>query len=488
MNEKQLMKVNRTAAIVLSMVEIYIVLSLIMAILASGFTIKFVIQCGVALLALSTTLILYPSKKKTSLYSKVIINGALVTYAAIMTLNTLAYICIYAFPILAITTLFLDVKLAIKNSLIIFILNVIHISMFLLSGNINKYESIMFFILSITMILSIYSIIYTTKLLSSFQKENMDSILEKAKKEKETFDNISSVGEKLIESFDISSEIARELNTAVKTNHTAMKDIAESIGSTAETIQDQTNMTFEIKTNIESTEKESLNMYSISKDTAKLINDGMETLKLLRGQTVSVVKDNENTIESTNKLSDRIKRVEGIIDNISNISNQTNLLALNASIEAARAGEAGKGFAVVADEIRKLSEQTDNATNEITVIISDLVQDVSIVNNTISNSTKSIDKQNEMIKITDGKFKEVDSKIKDLNSAIKNIDDMIKGVNLSVDKILEHISNLSATSEEVSATSQEGFKISEKALEVLNKYYKLTEQIYALSLELKNNE
>ena len=70
----------------------------------------------------------------------------------------------------------------------------------------------------------------------------------------------------------------------------------------------------------------------------------MQALDTLRGQAVGVAKDNKNTIESTNKLSNRIKRVEIIIDNISAISNQTNLLALNASIEAARAGEAGKNY------------------------------------------------------------------------------------------------------------------------------------------------
>jgi methyl-accepting chemotaxis protein len=71
-------------------------------------------------------------------------------------------------------------------------------------------------------------------------------------------------------------------------------------------------------------------------------------------------------------LSDRTQQIGEITATVNDIADQSNLLALNAAIEAAKAGEQGKGFAVVASEVRRLAEQSKQATGRVHSILSDI--------------------------------------------------------------------------------------------------------------------
>lgn len=70
----------------------------------------------------------------------------------------------------------------------------------------------------------------------------------------------------------------------------------------------------------------------------------------------------QERIQISMKKAENIKVINQSVEMIMSVSEEINLLALNASIEAARAGEAGKGFAVVAEEVKKLADESRQAT------------------------------------------------------------------------------------------------------------------------------
>jgi len=83
------------------------------------------------------------------------------------------------------------------------------------------------------------------------------------------------------------------------------------------------------------------------------------------------VRSTASTIQRLGKESEQIIHIVHVIEDI---AAKTNLLALNAAIEAARAGEQGRGFAVVAGEVRRLAESTHGATGEISRMVETIRQ------------------------------------------------------------------------------------------------------------------
>jgi methyl-accepting chemotaxis protein len=95
------------------------------------------------------------------------------------------------------------------------------------------------------------------------------------------------------------------------------------------------------------------------------VNETSQTLKSFVDSTAQTSAKAAALVSKMGDVNSQMTTVLGILGEIEAISKQTNLLALNAAIEAARAGEAGRGFAVVAEEVRKLSERTNQFSQQI---------------------------------------------------------------------------------------------------------------------------
>ena len=86
-------------------------------------------------------------------------------------------------------------------------------------------------------------------------------------------------------------------------------------------------------------------------------------------QAITNLASFRNVLETIGKIGGEIRE----------ISTQVNLLSINAAIEAAHAKEAGRGFAVVADEIKKLSDRTRKAVEEIARTVSSIDKELDAV-------------------------------------------------------------------------------------------------------------
>lgn len=102
---------------------------------------------------------------------------------------------------------------------------------------------------------------------------------------------------------------------------------------------------------------------------SSVLNNALTLLKEMTDMLDDNSRLNVEYSRSIEMILESTTTINKITEDIQYISDQTNLLALNAAIEAARAGEHGRGFSVVAEEVRKLSDRTNQASNDITLIV-----------------------------------------------------------------------------------------------------------------------
>lgn len=177
---------------------------------------------------------------------------------------------------------------------------------------------------------------------------------------------------------------------------------------------------------------------------------------------VKMVETFNSTIESINllvnninSLSEKSSSIGNILNTIVNISEQTNLLALNAAIEAARAGEAGKGFAVVAEEIRKLSEETGNATKNIEDILNTIQVEIEMAKENMTRSEKSLGESNETLQRFNHDFQAIYISTLESIDNINELEKRLEEVNKYKDEVVLAIQNISAVTEETAASTEE---------------------------------
>lgn len=132
------------------------------------------------------------------------------------------------------------------------------------------------------------------------------------------------------------------------------------------------------------------------------------------------------------RISDALNHVEQVSHLISGIAQQTNMLALNAAIEAARAGEAGGAFAIVANEVKKLAQDTRQATQRINGTIAALSDEASLFGAEVQNGV-------ERSKAAAAKFAAIETTVSAIGSIVHLVDEQAAGISASASQMHDSI-------------------------------------------------
>lgn len=279
--------------------------------------------------------------------------------------------------------------------------------------------------------------------------------------------------QKTAERVNESSEV---LNSTAEQSAQAVQNVAESITEVAGAAVEQTDFLGETKVQVDAFTKgieeatDLLNQVAEKVDTTSLrAKDGNMLVQSTVTQMNTIADGVQRAAEVVAKLGERSKEIGNIVEVIAGISGQTNLLALNAAIEAARAGEQGRGFAVVAEEVRKLAEESGNASQQIATLITAIQQETDKAVEAMTTGREQAEQGRENVASTGEGFSEIlhmietvqeettviQQTITELASRAERISDATNNINDSTARISGQSQNVSAATEEQAAGMEE---------------------------------
>jgi len=350
---------------------------------------------------------------------------------------------------------------------------------------INKIVNIIIVVVCIVMVCCIIAVILFSNSITTSMKKGIQAVQEVAtgnlgividnkliKQTDETGDLYRAVGQlksKLTSSIETIADntkavlsASQELDDTTKETNKSVQEVETAVNSITQSASQQADISETAYKNVNGMGKKIEQAADEMKDlenNAAAMRDSEDKM----AQTIKELIDSNKQLQEliheigrqTIQTNDSAQKISEVTKILASIAEETTLLSLNASIEAARAGESGKGFAVVALQIQKLASQSNESSQGIDEIVTELIEDSNRAVDIMEKVIDTIDIQSGNMQKTEAMTGEVMDRLNASINSMKVIETSVSYLDKARKEIVGTVSELSDIASQNAAATQE---------------------------------
>jgi twitching motility protein PilJ len=246
--------------------------------------------------------------------------------------------------------------------------------------------------------------------------------------------------------------------------------IAQSTEGQARLAEQARSRAIEVTTSIRAMAQGAAQTAQAAQQTLQASQQGQVAVTETMTGMESVRREMMGLNEGVQNLAQRSGEIQSIVKTIANFASQTNLLALSAALEAAGAGESGRRFASVADQVRKLADDSTQATQQITALIKGFEADINVLSERAQGGAREVEQGYKVASQAGARLQEI-ARLAQQSAAL------VQGISSVTQQQVTNVEQVSRAAQVIASTAAQTGQESAKGRQAADELRQLSQQL-----------